>query len=275
MRGIILGIALCVCLGATAARAADSRAWVVRALNAELDKPGPDFNRLASLTFPLAEGFQPEQAAVARVLDRVMAFLQRQEPACGQLPDVLLMAGFLAPTGRTLEIGPLEAAFRDCGTGTAPFDTANALLFFCRYTSEDHRQRVPDGVARLLKRQRQDGAFTGENGKLDFYLTTHAVLALHDCDAAPEALQRGQHWMVQALPHLARVGFLDGLAENLIFLDWMQVQVRDRRQILGWLARQANPDGGLCFELAKDCPSHWHATSLWLYLRDRSAAPPR
>ncbi|WP_158498767.1 hypothetical protein [Magnetospira sp. QH-2] len=252
---------------------ADTRAWVVQTLNAELNKTDPDYNVLASLTFPLTAGFHQHQSEAGHVLDRVYQYLgglHSNPPGCAKLPDVLLMAGFLAPTGRKVETDWAEAAFRQCATGTQPFDTANALIFFCRYTQEDHDRRVPGGVARLLERQRLDGAFVDDKKQLDFYLTTHAVLALHDCRAASEEMKKGAAWMVRALPDMARAGFLDGLAESLIFLDWMRVPVREKARILDWLRRQVRSDGGLCFVGEDNCRSHWHATSLLLYLLDHS-----
>jgi hypothetical protein len=68
--------------------------------------------------------------------------------------------------------------------------------------------------------------------------------------------------MLRHLPDMVRIGFLDGVAETLIFLRWMGVEVPGEGRYLRLLLDRVRPDGGLCFRQEPGCESHWHATSL-------------
>ena len=246
-----------------------TRAWVQQALEAEL-VPGGDVNKIASLAFPLVTdvrrtGDAASRAVLAR-LARHLATVDVEGLDCGQLPDVVLAGGFAGEVGETVDVSPAAARLADCHLDAALFDTANALVFACRYAGWDHAARLPGALARLAAAQREDGAFVGEGGRTSYYLTSHAVLALHWCGGDPKAVASGAEYLLARLASCRDRGFNDGLAESLIFLRWLGVDVPDRGGYLAVLQERIQPDGGLCFAEEPGCAAHWHPTSLLLEL---------
>ncbi|MEO5335628.1 MAG: hypothetical protein H7841_01860 [Magnetospirillum sp. WYHS-4] len=253
-------------LSAGGADAGDSAgrtwAWAESALRAELTAERPDLNKVASLSFPLATRY-PRSSA----LDKAAVFLRRQDPerlACGDLADYLLIAGFLAGSGRKLDSRAAAARFAGCRRATSLFDLAGGLLFDCRFGGSGKAD--PRDVARLAAGQRPDGSFAEADGRSNFYLTSHATLALFHCQGPPVAVRRGQAHLEWGLPHLRRAGMLDELAEALVFLRWMGVAAAQWDGHAAHVLSRARPDGGLCLLDAPGCPAHWHATSLLLEL---------
>ena len=246
-----------------------TRAWVQQALEAEL-VPGGDVNKIASLAFPLVTdvrrtGDAGSRAVLAHVA-RHLATVDVEDLDCGQLPDVVLAGGFVGDAGETVDVSPAAARLADCHLDAALFDAANALVFACRYAGWDHAARLPGALARLAAAQRDDGAFVGEGGRSSYYLTSHAVLALHWCGGDPKAVASGAQYLQAHLAPFRDRGFNDGLAESLIFLRWLGVDVPDRSGYLAVLQARVQADGGLCFAEEPGCTAHWHPTSLLLEL---------
>lgn len=272
MRGCWTGLVLAALLP-VAAVADDAlpkaRAWVQQALRAEL-REGGDLNRIASLAFPVVTdvrriGDADSRAALGE-LARHLAGLEVAGLDCTQLPDVVLAGGFVREAGAAVDVSAAAARLADCHLDSALFDTANALVFACRYAGWDHAVRLPGALARLAAAQREDGAFVGEGGRTSYYLTSHAVLALHWCGGDPKAVASGAQYLQARLASFRDRGFNDGLAESLIFLRWLGVDVPERSGYLDALQARVQPDGGLCFAEQPGCTPHWHATSLLLEL---------
>jgi hypothetical protein len=272
VRGYWTGLLLAMLLPATTI--ADdvlprTRAWVQQALGAELRGAG-DLNRIASLAFPLATDVRATGDAASRAalgeLARHLAGLDVAGLDCAQLPDVVLAGGFAHEAGEAVDVSAAEARLADCQFGSALFDNANALVFACRYAGWDHAVRLPGSLSRLVAAQRADGAFVAENGRASYYLSSHAVLAVHWCGGDPGVVARGAGYLRAGLVPFRDRGFNDGLAESLIFLRWLGVEAPDRESHLAALRARIRPDGGLCFVEQAGCSSHWHATSLLLEL---------
>ena len=245
--------------------------WVIRDLEQAM-LPPVDMNRVASLTFPLATLAENRPSErVGAVLDTVAARLQKidlQGLGCGELVDIHLAAGFLAQSGRAVNTDHVTKALGQCELGgESRFDLANAMLFYCRYSGRDYREYLPNGLGMLESMQREDGAFLLENGKPWFYLTSHALLAVHYCGGSRDVIARGVDRLKSLLPRFARAGFHDGLIETLIFLKWLGADIPNQTAYTRHLKSMVMPDGGICFSQKPGCQAHWHAVSLLLQLR--------
>lgn len=255
-------ILLAVTVVAGTARADATRDWVARALAEALDPPD-DLNAIASLVFPLTPRHgEPGVRALLRKTAKVLQGLDAASLACGQRADLLLLSGFLEEAEVQLDPPPMAG----CEASPDLFGTVNTLLFACRHGAGDPEKVVPGGLARIARRVGRDGSVTGEDGQGGYYMTSHAILALYSCGGDAAAVARGQGYLLRTLPYFLRTGFLDGLAESLIFLRWMGVPVRGEGSYLGYLRSRTLPDGGLCFMDRPGCKPHWHATSLLLEL---------
>lgn len=248
-----------------------TRAWVSGALRAELRTERPDPNKVASLLFPLARRHEGDVAiveaagwAAGRNADRL---------GCRDLADHLLIAGFLGKSGRAPDTARAADRFAGCRRDGDLFDLAGGLLFQCAFGPRGGKRPdwLPEAVARLAAGQLADGSFAGPDGRTNYYLTTHATLALFHCEGPPAAIARGEGFMKRALPILRQGGYLDELAESLIFLAWMEVPVRDWESYAAWVKARRRSDGGLCFRDGPTCAAHWHATSLLLELEALAA----
>lgn len=251
------------------------RNWTIQALRAEL-KPGGDMNRVSSLTTPVSTDVQQSGNEKARaVLDEVAAYLRgmsAEKLPCGPLADYYLTAGFLAKAGIVIDTGRASELLAGCNLDGKVFDLANALLFACRYAGWDHREKLPGGLERLQRTQRQDGAFLMENGRPWFYLTSHALIAVYYCGGDPQVVARGQQRLLKLLPQFRQRGFIDGLIESLIFLEWMGRAIPDKAHHVDYLHARIHPDGGICFLDQPGCEANWHAVSLlyeWLLMQQK------
>ena len=137
---------------------------------------------------------------------------------------------------------------------------------------EERRATLHDAegkYASLEALQQADGSFGWYHGLQRYYLTSHAVFALHRCNGSPHVLRRGQVYLRNALPAMAQVGFLDGLLESLIMLRKMAVKIPDERRYSDYLRSRIKDDGSICFFDRPACRSDVHATSLLLeFLRE-------
>lgn len=271
-RAWLLGLAL---LWAFPAWAMDgggaTRAWVSAALRAELRTERPDLNKVASLLFPLSQ----RHGGDAAVLEAASWAGSRNGEGlgCRDLADHLLIAGFLGKSGRGPDLARAADRFAGCRQDGDLFDLAGGLLFHCAFGPQSGKRPdwLPEAVERLAAAQRPDGSFAGPDGRTNYYLTTHATLALFHCEGPAVAIARGEGFMKRALPILRQGGYLDELAESLIFLAWMEVPVRDWETYAAWVKGRLRPDGGLCFRDGPTCAAHWHATSLLLELEALAA----
>ena len=244
--------------------------WVERDLRAALVPP-VNMNRVASLTFPLTSAWRQGLKIVTRdVLDEVTAYIRSadlKEFDCGQLVDIHLTIGFLEETGRGISLDPVTQTLAKCDWGNSRLDLANALFFTCRYTGDDPEKRLPGALAYLEQAQRRDGAFIAENGRPWFYLTSHALMAVHYCGGKRAVVERGKRYLLARLPEFKKAGFYDGLVESLVFLLWLGVDIPNYADYVVFIRASSNPDGGICFSRKQGCQSHWHAVSLLLELQ--------
>lgn len=271
LRGVLLiGLVCCQAAIARVSPETQTLEWVKRDLLSALDAP-VNMNRVASLTFPLVSAWKRGlQKETQDVLDRVAGFIRSADPrdyACGELVDIHLTIGFLAETGRAIDLNPVKEALIPCDWGKSRFDLANALFFTCRYAGEEPETAFPGALRYLEKAQRSDGAFIAENGKPWFYLTSHALMAFHYCKGNPVVVERGSRNLLAQLPEFRQSGFYDGLIESLIFLRWLDVEIPQFADYVAFIRDSINPDGGICFSRKPDCQSHWHAVSLLLELQ--------
>lgn len=251
-----------------------TRVWLVRALGAELGRPGtdgiPDLNLIASVAFPLADDLRrrPDEQ-VRQVLERTGGRLARLDPAalsCEGVSDYALTAAFLRDAGLAAPPPPPPERLAACLGEGDEFALANGLIMACRYrlpTPAGYRER---GLARIAALQRDDGSFADARGRSGYYLTSHALLALHFCGGHDPQVARGAGLLRAGLERFARAGFLDGLAESLIFLRWLGVAVPEEADYRAYLFGRTHPDGALCLFDRPGCEAHWHPTSLLLEL---------
>ncbi|KAF0113997.1 MAG: hypothetical protein FD149_1962, partial [Rhodospirillaceae bacterium] len=257
--------------GAPARGEGTPKAFVAEDLRVHLaGNPSPDWNRVASLTFPLAlqtqEQTQDGNDAVRAVLAAVAQALGGLEPArlsCADAVNAALTSGFLADAGHPAPVAALRGRLVGCTEHATPFDTVNTLLFQCRY-GQQHQPIVQAMVRQVVDLQRPDGrfAFPGVPLLPGYYLTSHAIVALQVCGSAEGAVARGQAYLRSTLEPFRVQGFLDGLAESLIFLAWTGASGPEWPAYVAFLRARILPDGGVCFADRPACRGHWHTTSL-------------
>ena len=252
----------------------DTRHWLEHALEEEMAKQPAerwDWNLVASVTFPLARHYHRHRIEETReLLERTARRIDGVDATameCGKLADLYLTGRFLEEAGIPLQRQPERQRLAACLAEAPEFDRANALLLACRYGAPVERAFVEEAATKLVAGQLEDGAFT-EKGKSGYYLTSHAMLALHECGGHDQAVARAADKLARHLEPFLRRGFLDGAAESLIFLRWVGRPVDNEAAYIQTIRRWTTPDGGLCFNLHPGCEAHWHATALLLELLD-------
>lgn len=254
-----------------------ARQWLHHALEAEAAKPVEawDWNLIASITFPLARHHQRRGVtATEGVLNGLARRLDGVDSAalgCGELADLYLTERFLEeasiPRRRQAQVDGERQRLAACLAEAPQFDRANALLLACRYGVPLERAFVDRAAAELVAGQTRDGAFT-DRGKSGYYLTSHAMLALHECGGHGESVALAAGKLTRHLVPFLRQGFLDGVAESLLFLRWVGHPAADEAALRSAVERWVTTDGGLCFNARPGCEAHWHATALLLELLD-------
>lgn len=249
---------------------ASLRQWMLSRVTAELDAPYPDLNLLSSFSMPLVTDVlttsHPDSRKVISLISRQLEQWQRRQWQCGGMVDLHLINGFLRAVDADANLSASKQQLADCQTSGRLLDVANSLIFYCGFSPWREQKFIQAGLQRLLKAQRQDGAFVQETGKPDYYLTSHALLALHFCEAESEALHRARESLQQLLPKFRRIQFVDGVAESLIFLRWTGAPAMQEKAYLKWLRSLVASDGGVCFRQQPGCKPHWHTVSLMMQL---------
>lgn len=258
-----------------AAGAADAidrvRDWAHTQLEAELLKEEPNLAMLASLSLPLVTDVQRNRdAASLALIERIVRSItavsvdQRQ---CGELAAVHLISRFFGRVDRAFTSSDFLDRLDGCIGSETLFDLANALIFYCGHTELDAEARVPGGLERLLEAQQPDGLFVPEDGDAWYYLTSHALLAMHYCKAEPQKLELTRAAIARHLAGFQKTEFIDGLAESLIYLRWTGARVPGEAAYVGYLRGRVAQDGGVCFRHARGCEKHWHpAGRVWQLL---------
>lgn len=246
------------------------RQWMLSRLTAELAAAHPDLNLVSSFSMPLVTddliNSHPDSREVMLFLSQRLEEWKMRQWKCGSLVDLHLINGFLRRVDADVDLSASEQQLRACQERGHLLDVANSLLFDCGFSGLQNQMSIEQGLNRLLNAQRQDGAFVGEDGNPGYYLTSHALLALHFCDAAPDALHRARNRIQSLLPAFHRQGFVDGVAETLIFLRWTGAPAEGEREYLEWLRSLIGEDGGICFRQHPGCKPHWHTVSLMMQL---------
>lgn len=246
------------------------RQWMLTRLTTEIAAPDPDLNLVSSFSMPLVTDVLTTHAPGSRkVVLRLKQQLEQWKNRrwqCGDLVDLYLINGFLRRLHADVDFSATDRQLRDCNTTDELLDVANSLIFSCGFSQRHDRVSIQTGLQQLLKRQRKDGAFINDNRKPEYYLTSHALLALHFCDADRSAVKRSRERIQRLLPAFRRQGFVDGVAETLIFLRWTGAPAKDENAYLEWLISLVGSDGGICFIITPSCRAHWHTVSLMMQL---------
>jgi len=258
--GLLLG-------SACTAGAADSnltRRWVLERLNESLSPPR-NLDGISSMLFGLVSDREAaERPDTRRVLDEVAGLAGSVEPAslnCSDAVNLHLIAGFLNLAKIPVDSSALSGRVQDCLVSVNPYDKASALYSLCRFDAAVPRERLAAAMTSIEALQQPDGSFGSGYGLSHFYISTHAVFALHACKGDPLAIQMGQEFMRSALPQLYQAGFIDALMQSLLMLREMKVDIPEEDRYLAWLRSRIKPDGSICCFDRPGCVSDPHATS--------------
>jgi hypothetical protein len=241
-----------------------TRQWVLGQLNESLSPPR-DLDGISSMLFGLVSDRETaERPDTRRVLGEVARLAGSMEPAslnCSDSVNLHLIAGFLNLAGIPFDSTALSGRVQDCLASVNPYDKASALYSLCRFDAAVPRERLAAAMASIEALQQPDGSFGSGYGLSHFYISTHAVFALHACEGDPLAIQMGQDFMRSALPRLWQAGFIDALMQSLLMLREMKVDIPEEDRYLAWLRSRIKPDGSICCFDRPGCVSDPHATS--------------
>jgi len=237
------------------------RSWAHEALNAELSQERPNLNMLTALGLPLVTDVQQtgnadSMALIERIVRKV-THVPVEERQCNELAAIHLLSRFFSRIDRGFTSEDFLDRVDGCVGSDSLFDLANALVFYCGHTDLNHEDKLPGGLERLLDAQQPDGLFLPEEGDAWYYLTSHALLAMHYCKADPGRIRRTHEAIERYLPQFQKIEFTDGLAESLIFLRWTGDPASGESSYIGYLRGRVAPNGGVCFRYSRDCEQHW------------------
>lgn len=245
----------------------NTRAWVIQDLRKSLQQP-PHMNRLASMLLGLVGDYQTSRyVETGRLLEDIGRFIKQLNLArldCGQLMDLRIAGYILAMVNIHLDTEKVDVRLDGCDLQSNPFNLAVALFLSCHIRKEDPEKRFPGGLKRLESLQRRDGSFGMGFGLSNYYLSSHAVFALNECQGRQEVVRKGHQYMLNYLAYFKQIGFIDGLLENLVMLEKMAVPVPDYQSYEFYIRAKIKRDGGVCRVLFPGCITDWHATGLLL-----------
>jgi hypothetical protein len=259
--------------GATAQATDATRKWVLEQLH-EAVSPPRDLSRISSMLYGLVSdrrvAEQPDTRKALAELDTRVRALDQQAMGCGDLVSLRFISSFLDMAEIPFDTGGLDKRLYECLSEMNPFDRACALFSLCRFPSDSApREKLSQAVKSIEDLQQADGSFGSYYGLQRYYLTTHAVFALHSCNGTPDVVRRGQVYLRNGLPGIKQAGFLDGLLESLLMLRKMGVEIPNQRHYTDYLRSRIKENGSICFFDRPACRSDGHATSLLLeFLRE-------
>jgi len=261
---IIAGLLLGSACTAGALESDSTRQWVLDRLNESLSPPR-DLDGISSMLFGLVSDREAaDRPDTRRVLGEVARMAGSVEPAslnCSDAVNLHLIAGFLNLAGIPFDSSALSGRVQGCLASVNPYDKASALYSLCRFDADVPREPLAAAMASIEALQQPDGSFGSGYGLSHFYISTHAVFALHACEGDPLAIQMGQDFMRSALPRLWQAGFIDALMQSLLMLRDMEVDIPEEDRYLAWLRSRIKPDGSICCFDRPGCVSDPHATS--------------
>jgi hypothetical protein len=261
---IVAGL-LTMVVGAAEADSRDAtRHWLLGQLQESLAPP-QDMDAVASMLYGLvSDGKGLERPDTRRVLDEVARLVTARDPAdlgCSDTVNLHLIAGFLNSAGLALDTHGLSARVQDCLDSVTPYDQSSALYSLCRFEGKVPRERLAAAMDSIEALQQPDGSFGSDYGLRHFYISSHAVFALHACGGDALAIQLGQDYLRSALPRLWQAGFLDALMQDLLMLKAMDVGIPGEAAYVNYIRSRVKPDGSICCFDRSGCASDCHATS--------------
>jgi len=241
-----------------------TRQWVLGQLNESLSPPR-DLDGISSMLFGLVSDREAaERPETRRVLGEVAKLAGSMDPAtlnCSDAVNLHLITGFLNLAGMRFDSTALSERVQDCLASVSPYDKGAALYSLCRFDAAVPRKRLATAMASIEALQQPDGSFGSGYGLSHFYISTHAVFALHACAGDPLAIQMGQDFIRSALPRLRQAGFIDALIQSLLMLRKMEVDIPEEGRYLSYVRSRIKPDGSICCFDRPGCLSDRHATS--------------
>jgi hypothetical protein len=244
-----------------------TRHWVLGQLHAALAPPR-DLDEISSMLYGLVSAREvTEQPDTRQALREVATLVRSLEPAklaCSDSVNLLLITGFLTMAGMPLDSTALSERVLGCLEGVNPYDKASALFSLCRLNAAVPRERLITAMEAIEALQQPDGSFGSGYGLVHFYISTHAVFALHACKGDPLAIQLGQDFISNGMPRLMQAGFIDALLQSLLMLGKMGVAIADEGRYVSYLRSRIKEDGSVCCFDRPGCLSDRHATSLLL-----------
>lgn len=261
---IIAGV-LVVNVGAVVAGDPDAtREWLLEQLQESLAPP-QDMDAVASTLYGLVSDRKAlERPDTRHVLKEVARLVTARDPAdtgCSDAVNLHLATGFLNSAGLALDTVGLSARVQDCLSSVSPYDKTSALYSLCRFEPDMPRERLSAAMDAIEALQQPDGSFGSDYGLRHFYISSHAVFALHACGGDTLAIQLGQDYLRSALPRLWQAGLLDALMQDLLMLKTMGVEIPGEATYLNYIRSRIKPDGSICCFDRPGCTSDRHATS--------------
>jgi len=261
---MVAGLLVMVVGPANAADLDATRRWLLGQLQESLSPP-QDTDAVSSMLYGLvSDRTGLERPDTRRVLDQAARLATSREPAslaCSDAVNLHLVAGFLNGAGLALDTRGLSARVEDCLGSVSPYDKASALYSLCRFEPGVPRERLSGAMDAMEVLQQPDGSFGSDYGLRHFYVSSHAVFALHACGGDALAIQLGQDYLRSALPRLWQAGFIDALMQSLLMLKAMQVEIPGEAAYLNYIRSRVKADGSICCFDRPGCASDRHATS--------------
>jgi hypothetical protein len=252
-------------VGAADADSRDAtRHWLLGQLQESLAPP-QDMDAIASMLYGVVGDAQAlDRPDTRQVLDETARLVTSRKPAdlgCSDAVNLHLIADFLNSAGLALDTHGLSARVQDCLDSVTPYDQSSALYSLCRFETNVPRGRVAAAMDAIEALQQADGSFGSGYGLRHFYISSHAVFALHACGGDALAIQLGQDYLRSALPRLWQAGFLDALMQDLLMLKAMDVEIPGEATYVNYVRSRVKPDGSICCFDRLGCTSDRHATS--------------
>jgi hypothetical protein len=261
---IVAGLLMIAIDPADAADSDATRRWLLGQLQESLAPP-QDTDAVSSMLYGVvSDRTGLERPETRRVLDEAARLVTAREPAtldCSDAVNVHLVAGFLNSAGLALDTGALATRVLDCLGSVGPYDKASALYSLCRFEPGVPRKRLATALDAIEALQQADGSFGSDYGLRHFYVSSHAVFALHACAGDALAIQLGQDYLRSALPRLWQAGFIDALMQSLLMLKAMEVEIPGEATYLSYIRSRVKADGSICCFDRPGCASDRHATS--------------
>jgi hypothetical protein len=261
---IVAGLLVMVVGPANAVDRDATRRWLLGQLQESLSPP-QDTDAVSSMLYGLVSDRKGlDRPDTRRVLDQAAGLVTSREPAslaCSDAVNLHLVAGFLNDAGLALDTRGLSARVEDCLGSVSPYDKASALYSLCRFEPGVPRERLSGAMDAMEALQQPDGSFGSDYGLGHFYVSSHAVFALHACGGDSLAIQLGQDYLRSALPRLWQAGFIDALMQSLLMLKVMEVEIPGEAAYLNYIRSRVKADGSICCFDRPGCASDRHATS--------------